>query len=167
MSRTFKTFIGFFAIAMGLLLFMGTMSRGRLGRSAHSAHHHAAYEARLEQRLDSAENTTSTDFQEAHADAAATHRGQRGHRHGGFGLIGMLLRIAALGLILKFILGKVRRKHQGHGPIHAEASSDDLVDDIRVGDEINRDSPPVDTDDLTVDDLLHAMKRLGIKKLEL
>lgn len=169
MSRSFRTVIGFAAVFVGLFMFMG--SSLRMGHSARFAERHAQFEAHADMLSDSAETTPSSTsssvgsspFEQANSQQA--HRGHRGHH--GFGVFGFLIRLALLGLLLKFIFGKIRQRRRGHSAMHAEASSDDIANDIRVGDEIDRDAPPVSADDLTVDDLLHAMKRLGIKKLEL
>ena len=93
------------------------------------------------------------------------------HHRGGFGIIGGLLRLIVLGFLIKFILSALRKRRGHHDTHHmkSQAADDDLSEEIRVGDEINRDEAPptLDPDEMTVDDLLHAMKRLGIKKLEL
>ncbi len=141
-----------------------------------SMHAHAHF-ARSAERAESRSAATEARGETAAGDSAEnaetnrySHHGSHRH-HRGHGPLGGLLRLIALGLIIKLILGGLRKRRGHHrGDMKAEAPDDDLADEIRVGDEINRDeqpAPAVNTDDLTVDDLLHAMKRLGIKKLEL
>jgi predicted lipid-binding transport protein (Tim44 family) len=87
------------------------------------------------------------------------------YHHSSAAFFGMLLRLALIGGVALFIVSAVRR-------YETKDDDDDLADEIRIGDEINRakgadmsDIP--DPDEMTVDDLVRAMKRLGIKKLEL
>ena len=82
-----------------------------------------------------------------------------------FGIIGGLFRLATLGVLGLLLFRVLLRRSNGANSVKARVLNEDEVENgIRVGDEINRTTNP---DELSVDDLLHAMKRLGIKKLEL
>ena len=91
------------------------------------------------------------------------HRG-----HSPFMFIGGLFRLLALGIIAYFILRYMKkRKQRAPDPVAKVVHEDAVETEIRVGDEINNNVAAIDPDEMTVDDLLQAMKRLGIKKLEL
>ena len=94
--------------------------------------------------------------------------------HGGFGA---LLRLATMGLLGYLIYRlwlrrKDRKQEDGGDGVAGGRIADDLENEIRVGDEVQgtraaNEAGVTNIDDLTEEDLLRAMKRLGIKKLEL
>ena len=106
-------------------------------------------------------------------DHSLVGRGSRGLSP--FGFIGGLFRLAALGFLGLLVLRLFRKRHHCRQETAESGGAkmvDDVEDEIRVGDEIGQ-TAELDLDDLphpdemTVDDLVQAMKRLGIKKLEL
>lgn len=168
MSKKIRVLAGIAAIWLGLMMFMGVGAR----RSMHAHAHFARSAERAELHAEAAEARGETVAGDS-AENAQSNRYSHRHHRGGHGLLGGLIHLIALGFIIKLVLDALRkRRGQHHGDMKAESPDEDLSNEIRVGDEINRDEQPaaattVDVDDLTVDDLLHAMKRLGIKKLEL
>ena len=172
MSKKFRVLTGFAAIAIGLMMFMGMAGRRHAMHAGGFAHHAERYESA---QAGAAERGDGDSSAETNSRASARENAHFGHgRHMGHrgGLIGGLLRLLVLGLILKLIIGGVRRRRgKGNGHMRAE-SADDLNDEIRVGDEIGQkeaaaNATATSPEDMTVDDLILAMKRLGIKKLEL
>jgi len=92
-----------------------------------------------------------------------------------FSIIGGLFRLAALGILGFMLLRFVRKRHhyrQQSSRSGGARVADEVEDEILVGDEIGQANGPdgddlLNPDEMTVDDLVQAMKRLGIKKLEL
>lgn len=169
MSQKFRVLLGIAAIWLGLMMFMGM---GRRARMMHAYQHAEAAEYFEDKQAFREAMRDQAGVEGDSAETAHVHQHHHGRHHRGiFGLIGGLFRLALLGLFITFILTAIRkRRGSGKGQMKSQPADEDLSQEIRVGDEINRDdepATPVNTDDLTVDDLLHAMKRLGIKKLEL
>ncbi len=157
-NRRRNTLFGIVAIALGVLLLLpmlgGVAMRRQMiehMRTVEMGHPTAVTASELHEE-------SSQRFDHHHAD----FRGHRGHG-GPFHLIGGLIRLAALGAVAYLLYRFFQRRRNG-------ATSDNIEDDIRVGDEID-DSPKAqgtpDPEEMSVDDLVVAMKRLGIKKLEL
>ncbi|MCP4426247.1 MAG: hypothetical protein GY803_17285 [Chloroflexi bacterium] len=85
----------------------------------------------------------------------AGHFGPRGFSP--FRFIGGFFRLAALGLLGWLLFRFLRGRSDSGGGVKARVLNDD------AGDEVNSSA---EAENLTVDDLLQAMKRLGVKKLE-
>lgn len=141
--------LGLGIIALGLLLLL-PMLRGAVVRR------------QVFERVRTSEVATDTERAENEFRFDHQRGDMRGHRgRGGFGLLGGLIKLATFGAIGLLLFRWLQRRRGG-------GSADNIEDDIRVGDEID-DSPTatVDPEEMSVDDLVAAMKRLGIKKLEL
>ncbi|MGB1249239.1 MAG: hypothetical protein ACPG8W_01290 [Candidatus Promineifilaceae bacterium] len=164
-----RRFIGILAIFWGVLFLIPMLFGGMRARaSARAEFAQSRFEAA--QQAQTGDTTSET----ATPNNFRTHR--HGHHHfGPFGLIGGLFKLFFLGFLFMMLMKMFKRRrhywkrhHRGH---RGEKSADDLTDDIRVGDEINRAEasaePMPNLDEMTVDDLVMVMKRLGIKKLEL
>lgn len=148
-DRRRKTIIGIAVILLGLFLL-----RAMPNRMA-ARQHMGERAAMMERGAVSAETGPAYDHQgEFHA-----HRGH-GRMGGPLHLIGGLVRLVAFGGFA-FLLFTLFKQRGGR-------ASDDVEAEIRVGDAMSQ-SPAasVDLEALTEADLLAAMKRLGIKKLEL
>ena len=167
-----KRFIGMLAVFWGVF-FLLPMLFGGMRRHAHM-HARAA-----ETRFEASAQATGADGAES-VNSAETNRSTHHHRHGhhGYGplgFIGGIFKLFLLGFLFMALMKMFRRRHwhRHHHARRGEKSPDDLTEDIRVGDEINRaeaasEAPDMPSpEEMTVDDLVMAMKRLGIKKLEL
>ncbi len=168
-----KRFIGMLAVVWGVF-FLLPMLFGGMHRHArsHAEFAHSRFEAAQQAQADGTDSAESTTPNTSH----------RSHRHGhhGHGPIGGLFHLLFLGFVFMALMklfkrGRRRWHHHHHARQNGEKSPDDLTDDIRVGDEINRAEASGEassegfpsSEEMTVDDLVRAMKRLGIKKLEL
>ncbi len=156
-NRRRNTLFGLVAIALGVLLLLPMLGGVAMRRQM----------IERVQTVETARSTSVTEsellensqrFDHHHAD----FRGHRG-RGGLFHLIGGLIKLAALGVAAYLLYRFFQQRRNG-------TTSDNVEDDIRVGDEID-DNPKAqatpDPEEMSVDDLVAAMKRLGIKKLEL
>ncbi len=148
-----KNIFGIAIIALGVLLLL-PMVGGMVMRR------------QLVERVRTAEGIPSTILEQSENETRFDHHHGRFEAHrgrGGFGLIGRLVRLAALGTAAYLLYRLFKRRHD-------DTSAETIANDIRVGDEINdrpADQTNVAPEDMSVDDLVAAMKRLGIKKLEL
>jgi len=94
-----------------------------------------------------------------------------------FGGFGALLKLATMGLLGYLVYRLWQRRKDGKQEAAGDATGggrivDDLENEIRVGEEVQgmraaNEAGVTNIDDLTEEDLLRAMKRLGIRKLEL
>ena len=176
MSQEYKKIGGIALIAFGVLMLFSMMGAS-LARTRAYHTRMAMAEAAAVQAAPAADAVESG-TQNAPTNAAKSWHGAH-HRpgpgmgfarggHSPFLFIGGLFRMLALGIIAFFILRYLKvRKHKGRDPVAKIIDEDDVETDIRVGDEIDNESGAIDPDEMSVDDLVRAMKRLGIKKLEL
>ena len=137
----------------------------------------AAVEVQAAQQPPSAGGAPSIAPSDSYPPAAGWH-GHHGRPgagwdgpHGRFSpisFLGGIFRLLIFGLIGYLLLKKLKkRKNRDPEPVAKIIDEEDVGNEIRVGDEVSNNSAAIDPDDMTVDDLLRAMKRLGIKKLEL
>lgn len=152
-----RRFLGFLAIFWGVFFLLPMLVGGMRARS----HAHFVEAAQVD-------GTTSAETSAAPAYHHAHH-----YHYGPFSFFGGIFKLLFLGFLFTVLFKGFRRRrhHWKHHHRRGEKSPDDLTEDIRVGDEVNRAAAQASDmpspDEMTVDDLVLAMKRLGIKKLEL
>ena len=170
-----KRFFGMLAVFWGVFFLLPMLFGGMRMR----AYSHAQF-AESRSEAAGAASAAQVDGDES-VNSAETNRHTHRHRHGHhgfgpFGFIGGIFKLFFIGFMFMALMKMFRRRRYWHRRHHArkgEKSPDDLTEDIRVGDEINRaeaasEAPDMPSpEEMTVDDLVMAMKRLGIKKLEL
>ena len=157
-----------------LLVFLAiNILGGILRRGAHHAalhHHHRAVAAEQAAQTQATGADTAGE-QTMNAEYAAHHHRGAHHRHsGGFFFLPKLLFLGLGALFLTKIL-RYRRHghHHGHRGSRAEQAEADasIADDIILNPDAQPEPSTKAVDELTREDLLLAMKRLGIDKLEL
>jgi hypothetical protein len=176
MSRKWKTLGGIALIAFGVLLLFSMMG-ARAARSRAFYSHMAAVQVPAAQQVPSADDAPSNTpsdsyptFNSWHGHPGRPGVGWDGPRgaYSPLSFLGGMFRLLLFGLIGILLLKKLRKhKNRDPEPVAKIVDEDDVENEIRVGDEVGNNPEAIDPDDMTVDDLVRAMKRLGIKKLEL
>ena len=156
-----KVIAGILVVLLGFTILGGIARRGAAMRMM-------AYNQRYAAQVESEEATDAATTQRFDRDHGHEFRGN-GRFHSPFRFLSIIPRLLFLGLGGWLLYTFLRRRRDNQdGP--SGKVLDDLEDEITLNPDANAAAEaegPSATDDLTVEDLLQAMKRLGIRKLEL
>lgn len=176
MSRKWTTLGGIALIAFGILLLFSMVGASfARTRVFHSRMDYAQLQAvQQAPAADDAATSAPSDSYHSTRNWHAYH-GRPGAawsspsaRFGPLSFLGGILKLFLFGLIAFLLMKKLRKHKKGDPePVAKVIDEDDIESGIRVGDEVGSNPTAVDPDEMSVDDLVRAMKRLGIKKLEL